>query len=105
MTSRCNERERGKGMVKETLQIFDLGDLKAVRFHCNHCSGEVVQSILAYKMLKRCPLCAVEWEEQRMPNEPMGANSLLARAIQDVLQMQGLPMTMRFEVDAASDES
>ena len=100
-------------MVKETLQIFDLGDLKAVRFHCNHCSGEVVQSILAYKMLKRCPLCAVEWEEQRMPNEPMGANSLFARAIQDVLhtlapwadQMQGLPMTMRFEIDAASDES
>ena len=86
-------------MVKETLYIFDLVDLKAIRFHCNHCKGEVVQSILAYKMPKKCPLCAQEWEEQGLPTEPMGPNSSLARAIQVVLQMKGLPMTIRFEID------
>ena len=92
-------------MVKETLHIFDLGDIKALRFHCNHCQGEVVQSILAYKMPKKCPLCSEEWEEQRPPASPMGASSLLARAIQDLLQMKGLPMTIRFEIDADSEET
>ena len=86
-------------MVKETLHIFDLGDLKAIRFHCNHCQGEVVQSILEYKMPKKCPLCAEEWEEPRVQSGPMGPNSLLARAIQDVLRMKNLPMTIRFEID------
>ena len=91
-------------VVKETLHIFDLGDLKAIRFHCNHCQGEVVQSIMAYKMPKKCPLCAEEWEEPQMQSEPMGPNRLLTRAIQDVLRMEGLPMTIRFEINGDPEE-
>ena len=91
-------------MAKETLHIFDLGDLIDLRFQCNHCQGEVVQSIFAYKLLKQCPLCAQEWEEQRPPYSPMDPNALLARAIQGVLETKGLPMTIRFEIDCKAEE-
>ena len=90
-------------MVKETLNIFDLGDLKAIRFHCNHCQGEVVQSIMAYKMPKNCPLCLEEWEKPRMQSGSLGPNELLVHAIRDVVQREGLPMTIRFEIAAESE--
>ena len=91
-------------VVKETLNIFDLGDLKAIRFHCNNCGGEVVQSILTYKMPAACPLCAFTWEKPRMPSGPLGPNELLVHAIRDVVQREGLPMTVRFEIDGEAEE-
>ena len=85
-------------MVKETRHIFDLSDIKAVRYQCRYCKGEVVQELLKYKVPDKCPLCGEIWEERR-GNVPMEPNSLLARAIQDVLRAECLPMTVRFEIE------
>ena len=69
-------------MVKEPGQIFDLSDLKAIRFQCGHCKGEVVHQMLAYKIPDHCPLCGESWESR--VNDTLGPNHLLA-SIQPIL--------------------
>ena len=91
-------------MVKETLHIFDLGDLRAIRLQCNSCMGEIVQPILSYKIPKNCPLCRQDWEEQSLLPGNIGANEMLARAIQNVVQSKGLLMTIRFEIDGEAEK-
>ena len=44
------------------------------------------------------PLCGESWEVL-MRNGSIDPNRELSRAIQDVLQNQSLPMTIRFEID------
>ena len=90
-------------MVKETRHIFDLSDIKAIRLQCSHCKGEVVQAVLEYKLPADCPLCGEDWDIPR-PDGSMGPNRLLARAIQDVVRSQSLPMTIRFEIDGEADK-
>ena len=88
-------------MVKQTRHVFDVEDIKAVRIQCNHCKGEVVQSAPVYKYPLRCPLCSCEWVRD-LPNAaplPPDPNQELARAIMAVLQANGLPATIRFEID------
>ena len=85
-------------MVKETRQIFDLSDVKAIRLRCEYCKAEVVQEILAYKIPGDCPLCGHRWETPR-PDGSMGPNRLLVRAIQDILRTEYLPVTVRFEIE------
>ena len=90
-------------MVKQTRHIFDLSDVKAIRFQCANpnCKSEVVQSILKYKMPSDCPLCGAGWEDS--VGDAMGPNSLLTRAIQDILRSSNLPMTVRFEINGDED--
>ena len=90
-------------MVKQTRHIFDLSDVKAIRFQCANpnCKGEVVQSMLKYKMPDDCPLCGAGWTDNA--DGAMGPNRLLARSIQDVLRSDNLPMTVRFEINGDED--
>ena len=89
-------------MVKQTRHIFDLSDIKAVRFQCRHCEGEVVHAISNYKIPDSCPLCGQSWEKR---DNGLGPNHLLMRGIQDVLRSDNLPMTVRFEIDGEEEKS
>ena len=52
-------------MVKQKRLIFELRDLKAVRFRCKNCGGEVTIDPAGQHrtMPSKCPLCGQSWEQ------------------------------------------
>ena len=84
--------------MKQTRHIFDLTDIKAIRFQCVHCKAEVVQERIGFKLPADCPMCGESWDTVNRDGS-MGPNRLLTRAIQDVLRHDNLPMIVRFEID------
>lgn len=84
-------------VVRETRQIFNLSDIKAVRFQCRHCKREVVQSLASAEVGQRCPLCKEEWEST-LPGDPRSANYFLIEYAKQLLNSPAA-MTIRFEID------
>ena len=87
-------------MVKQTRQIFELTDIKAVRFKCNGCEGEFVQELKKGLIPEMCPnpICDQIWEK---PNDTTD-NYWLIRAAKSILSPakdRPPPMTIRFEID------
>ena len=74
-------------MVKETRQIFDLSDIKAIRLWCQHCKREAVQSVLATDVPKQCPFCRKDWEPD-YPGSVRGDNFQIMKAMQRLLKAQ-----------------
>ena len=89
-------------MVKQTRQIFDVGDLLAVRLRCNQCDRETVQTLATAEVPKNCPMCYAEWEDD-FSGPTRGDNWQLIRAMKALLkEAKNNPpsrMTIRFEID------
>ena len=83
-------------MVKQTRQIFDLADVKAIRFRCNHCNSSVVQSDYIKNTLEICPLCGEGWR----PTNERSPTWRLVRAMRDILNSDSPPMTVEFEIES-----
>ena len=91
-------------MVKETRQIFDLGDVRAVRFRCSRCGDECVQSLDAIDIPLQCPRpqCEQVWE----PVDSSGKSDrhwMLYYANRLKLHEKSPPMTVRFEIDGEQE--
>ena len=85
-------------MVKETRQIFDVSDIKAIRLYCAHCGREAVQSIKATEVPKKCPFCNQDWEND-YPGDNRGYNWQMVRSIQALVGTDNPRMIIRFEID------
>ena len=85
-------------MVKETRQIFDLSDIKAVRLQRAHCKREAVQSAQTTEVPKRCPFCGQDWE-LNLPQGHRGLNYASIRDIQALLREDTPLMIVRFEIE------
>ena len=90
-------------MVKETLHIFELGDLKAIRLQCTNCKREAVQSVNTTEVPKQCPFCKSEWEID-LPQGARGLNYQLVRTMRELLKEQNPAMNVRFEIDGKAEE-
>lgn len=96
-------------MVKQTRIVFDLTDVKAIRFHCNVCGSEFVLGSLTdpkSSIPEWCPdsSCGQRWEN---PNDRSDNYALLraVKALLDPLRDPTLPMTVRFEVDGEDEKA
>ncbi|MDE3268224.1 MAG: hypothetical protein OYI31_07250 [Chloroflexota bacterium] len=90
-------------VVKMTRHVFQLADIQALRLHCTHCGGEFVHPIKAMEVPKQCPSCHTAWEDD-FPNGNRGDNWLMVRAMKGLLKEDSPRMTIRFEIDADSEE-
>lgn len=90
-------------MVKETRIVFGLNDIKALRYQCGRCKGEVLQALGRDEDVPRsCPLCPAVW----VHGETDGVNYALVAALRRVLSQEGdLPMNIRLELDGQVAES
>ena len=91
-------------MVKETRQVFDLSDIKAIRFQCGHCKREVVQPLDTAEVTKKCPICKEEWEAN-LPGEARGPNYALIRYMKELVRIDSPKMTVRFEIEGDEESS
>ena len=90
-------------MVKEIRHLFDLGDITAVRLHCNECGRDAVQSIGRTEVPKQCPFCRTDWELD-YPGNNRGDNYSLVKAMQTLVKAENPSMTIRFEIDGAETD-
>ena len=90
-------------VVKETRQIFDLRDIKALRLHCAHCGGEAVQAVSTTEVPKQCPTCREEWEPG-LPNGNRSENWQLVHTMKRLLKVDTPRMTIRFEIAGDAKE-
>ena len=91
-------------MVKETRHIFDLSDIAAVRFRCNHCKSEFVQSLKDSVIPETCPnpTCSQRWEAAESSKK--SSHHRLIDSAKNVLTYGGPPMTIRFEINGEEDK-
>ena len=82
-------------MVSQTRRIVGLEDIRAMRFRCKACEGEVSMRLSAKEVVPAiCPLCGVSWDPK-------------ARAIREVWhsvrrcldQENGVVLLMEFDED------
>ena len=85
-------------MVKEVRIIFDLDDIRGIRYQCSRCGGEVVQRIDGCRDApSSCPLCDHPWIHAELTK---GVNYAVVDALRKVIRQEGkLPMKLRFEMD------
>ena len=90
-------------VVKETRQIFNVADIKAIRLKCNAkgCQTEVVLSPLS-PYIDQCPHCRQVWHG---PGNRHDANDLLLNAIKEIVEQPPELVTIRFEIDDGVTES
>ena len=66
-------------MVKETLIVFDLSDVRAVRIRCEKCTETVVSTLNPAGPLipQSCPWCGAFWREEQTQMQRMFMEALL----------------------------
>ena len=90
-------------MVKQTRHIFDISDIKAVRFQCGRCKKEAVQPLEAAEVERECPFCHEEWEVT-IPGAARGDSWSMVYSMRQLLRrVDSLRMTVRFEIDGEDD--
>lgn len=89
-------------MVKQTRHIFDLTDIKAVRFRCSGCGGELVQSLSGAAIPTVCPSPACD--ERWAPAQSTASDTAgLIEYARKVLLHPDPKMTVRFEIDGEEE--
>ena len=90
-------------MVKETRQVFDLSDIKAVRLQCNSCKGELVIELDKAKIPVNCPHpgCEQRWTAQ---NSTSSESAGVIESLRRLLRFPDDKMTLRFEIEGEADK-
>ena len=91
------------GMVKETRQIFEVGDIKALGFQCRKCLGEFVVKVSDAAIPIHCPKpnCGERWTADGSTNSrPAG----VVEALRKLLDFPDQLVALRFEIDGREDE-
>ena len=90
-------------MVKETRQVFDVEDLKALRLKCKKCGAELVLEVSQCVVPVSCPApnCGERWT-------PVNSNSSRAGgvvyALRQLLEFPEGGMTIRFEIEGEPEQ-
>ena len=73
-------------------------DITAIRVGCNDCGTEVMLKPRDPRLPEYCPGCGTEWPRRERRAQPL-PNSRLIWTIQEVLQAERQPTTVRFAID------
>ena len=86
-------------LVKQTRHIFDLSDIKAVRFQCSGCGGELVQTLGDAAIPTNCssPGCTERWAPENV--DTVSHNAALISHANRLVVNPNQQYTIRFEID------
>ena len=89
-------------MVKETLNIIELSDIRAIRLRCENCKRELVQFLDTAKVPRQCPVCCHIWDHEQ-PNR--GLEFGLIHIMQSLHKRKDSDVTVRFEINGEEDST
>ena len=93
-------------VVKETLHIFDVGDIRNLRVVCGKCGAEMLFPPDQNRQIPtKCPNCPSEWVDELASKNPAwdGVVSIL-QTVAYLSKLEKPRVILRFEIDGASVE-
>ena len=91
-------------VVKETLALFDVGDIRNLRIVCGACGAEMLFTPHQNREIpKKCPYCPSEWVDELAPKNPAwdGVVGLL-QTVAYLSKLEKPCVSIRFEIDDGS---
>ena len=91
-------------VVKQTLALFDVRDIRNLRIVCGACGAEMlVPPHQNREIPKKCPYCLSEWVDELAPKNPAWDRAVeILQAVAYLSKLEKPCVSIRFEID---DES